>query len=100
MCKVPHYIFILPHNFESNVENMVLPTSEREAGIGGKRLRNLSEVLHIHTITLEGVMPGGGVPAKNLTYYSELQTKGILPGFVGSHARIGPCIALGERVNE
>jgi hypothetical protein len=74
--------------------------SEREAGIGGKRLRNLSEVLHIHTITLEGVMPGGGVPAKNLTYYSELQTKGILPGFVGSHARIGPCIALGERVNE
>ena len=41
-----------------------------------------------------------GVPAANLTYYSEVQTKGILPGFVGSNAGVGPCVTLSERVNE
>lgn len=41
-----------------------------------------------------------GVPEANLTYYGELQTKGILSGFVGSNACIGPCITLSEGVNE
>lgn len=41
-----------------------------------------------------------GVPETNLTYYSELQTKGILSGFVGSDACIGPRVTLSERVNE
>lgn len=37
---------------------------------------------------------------QNLTYYSELQAKGILPGFVGSNTRVGARIASGERVDE
>lgn len=35
-----------------------------------------------------------------LTYHSEFQAKGILPSFVGSHARVGPCVALGEWIDE
>lgn len=58
----------------------------------------LPEHLSIRTVSVKGVLPRG--PWARLTYYGELQTKGILPGFVGSHARIGPCVALSERVDE
>lgn len=64
----------------------------------GKRLLGQGAHLSIWTITLKGVLPRS--PIAILTYHSELQTKGILPGFVGSHARVGPCVSLGERVDE
>lgn len=54
--------------------------------------------LSIWTVTLEGVLPRS--PIAILTYHGELQTKGVLPRFVGSHARVGSCVPLGERVDE
>lgn len=87
--------------FESNVGNMALSTEKGKLRWGsvGQRTKELHQRLCIFGQYLwrESCLE---VPAANLTYYSELQAKGILPSFVGSNAGVGPRVALSERVNE